>query len=89
MEEKKEKSIVEVIKETWESEHIKHIRLGMAIAKLRDAYYYKDLIAFLKGNDETHGSMYFYLLKPLYDEYGYKKVNDILIELDSEEANNE
>ena len=89
MEEKKEKSLGEVVKEMLQGEDKKNIRLGMAIAEVRNAYYYKDLIAFLKGDGEGNGTLYFHLLKPLYDTYGYKKVNDILLELDSEEANNE
>ena len=57
------------------------ISLGMEIAKIKQEYWFKDLVKFLKGEDdeETHGNMYFCNLKPLYDKFGYKLVNDILL----------
>ena len=73
--------------EEWKrEEEKKYIRLGVEIATVRNSYYYKELIAFLKGDDEQHGSMFFANLKPLYDKYGYVIVNETLLELDKEEA---
>ena len=63
-----------------------NIYLGIEIAALRNAYYYKALLAFLKGDDEQQGSMYFCNLKPLYDKYGYEKVNKVILEIDKEES---
>ena len=65
------------------------IKLGIELAVIRNSYYYKALIAYLKGDDEQQGSMYFCNLKPLYDKYGYDMVNRALLSLDKEDAKNE
>ena len=67
------------------SEETKNVRLGIKIAKIKQEYYYADLIKFLKGDDSDHGSMYFANLKPLFDEHGYEKIKRILLELDKED----
>lgn len=65
------------------------VNLGIEIAKLRNEYYYKRLIKYLQGDVEYGGSMYLANLKPLYDKYGYDKVNRILLELEEKEQTNE
>ena len=56
------------------------IKFGMELAKIKQEYWFKDLMKFLKGEDEEHhGDMYFCNLKPLYDRYGYDRVNNILM----------
>ena len=82
-------NLTEIFKAEREKEERKNIRLGMAIAAVINSYYAKDLIAYLKGDDEHNGSMYFCNLKPLYDEYGYEKVNKALLEIDKEKRANE
>ena len=64
----------------------KNIRLGMSIERLKMSYTYGKLIKYLKGDDSENGSMYFYELKPLYDEFGYEKVNRVLLALEEENA---
>ena len=78
--------LAKMVNEMVEEEKAKLIRLGVDIAAVRNAYWYKDLLAFLKGDDENNGSMYFANLKPLYDKYGYKLVNDTLLNFDKEES---
>ena len=69
---------------------LENIRLGMEIASITQEYYYPKLIAFLKGDTTDCGSMYFEKLKPLYDKYGYERVNRILIALEeAKEQTNE
>ena len=64
-------------------EQMKYIQLGMEIAKIKQEYWFSDLMKFLKGNDEEHhGSMYFCNLKPFYDKYGYEDVNKILMSME-------
>lgn len=66
----------------------KDVKLGLNIAKLQDSYKYDDIIKFLKG--EKKDCMYFDTLKPLYDEFGYKEVNEVLLEIErSEEKQDE
>lgn len=67
-----------------------NIHLGMDIAELKKEYFYNKLIAFLKGDNTDCGCLYFEKLKPLYDRYGYEKVNRILLSLEeSKEQTNE
>lgn len=73
-------SVKEVIS-TFEKENIK---LGIDIGDLKKQYYYDDLMKFLKGDNACNGSLYFDKLKPLYDRYGYERVNRILLELEEE-----
>lgn len=61
-----------------------NISLGMEIEKLRNGYFYGKIIKFLKGDDSENGSMYFHELKPLYDKYGYEKVNRVLLAFEDE-----
>lgn len=84
MEEKKESWLGAIAKVLSETEAM-NIRLGMRIEKLVNSYYCAKIIKFLKGDDSDNGSMYFHELKPLYDEFGYEKVNRILLALDETE----
>lgn len=59
------------------------VRLGMEIKTLENYYDYDNLISFLKG--KTQSCYSFEKIKPLYDKYGYKLVNNVLLELDREE----
>ena len=79
-----EQSISSAMREMAQETERKNIRLGMALAVVINSYYWGDLLAYLKGDDEHNGSMYFCNLKPLYDEYGYEKVNKALLEIDKE-----
>jgi hypothetical protein len=63
-----------------------NISLGMEIEKLRNGYFYGKIIKFLKGDDSENGSMYFHELKPLYDKYGYEKVNRVLLAFEDEKG---
>ena len=85
MEEKKENWLGAITKVVSEAEAT-NIRLGMRIERLVDSYFYGKLIKFLKGDDSDSGSMYFAELKPLYDEFGYEKVNRVLLAYDAELA---
>lgn len=76
------KTIKDVLQETFEKVEADNVRLGMGIAEIKSKYFYSDLIAYLKGDDEKCGHMYFHELKPLYDQYGYEKVNRILLALE-------
>lgn len=64
-------------------EQMKFFKLGMDIAKIKQEFWFSDLMKFLKGDDEEHhGNMYFCNLKPLYDEYGYNIVNKTLMSME-------
>lgn len=65
------------------------IHLGIEIAKIKNEYYYAILIKYLQGDDKDSGSLYLSNLKPLYDKYGYDKVNRILLKLEEKEQTNE
>lgn len=65
------------------------VRLGIEIAKIKNEYYYENLIKYLQGDDKDSGSLYLSKLKPLYDKYGYEKVNRLLLTLEEKEQTNE
>lgn len=77
------------IKELLAKEQKKNIKLGMQLQKLKDDYYFKEIAKFLKGNDTDKYNNYFSKLKPLYDEFGYTLVNDLIIEMADEEEKKE
>lgn len=81
MEEKKETWAGAIAKVLSEAE-VTNVRLGMAIERLTNSYFYGKLLKFLKGDDSENGSMYFAELKTLYDEFGYEKVNRTLFTID-------
>lgn len=60
-----------------------YVKLGAEIYKHATAYYGQALIKFIKNeplaDGETSGGIWFSELKPLYDKYGYKAVNDSLV----------
>lgn len=62
----------------------KDVKLGLNIAKLQDSYKYEDIMKFIKG--EKKDCMYFDTLKPLYDEFGYAEVNEVLLEIAKDEV---
>lgn len=66
---------------TVENEY-KLVCLGVDIQKLKERYFYKDIIAFLKGEKEKCYD--FCELKMLYDKYGYEKVNKMLLKTHEE-----
>lgn len=80
--------ITEIIEEEMEKHEFIHIRLGVQLAGVINSYYCKKLISYLKG-ENSEGGMYFNELKPLYDEFGYEKVNKALFRLDKEYSKNE
>ena len=61
----------------------KDVELGIKLAKVSETYWFEELMLFFKGKSKR-GGMYFENLKPLYDEYGYTEVNNILIEIYNE-----
>ena len=65
-------------KATKHNEYV-NIGLGMAIQKLKQSHFYGKLVKFLNGDDSDNGSLYFAEMKPLYDEYGYEKVNKAVL----------
>ena len=83
METKKETWVDAIAKVLSEAEAT-NIRLGMKLERFVNSYFYGKIIKFLKGDDSENGSMYFAELKPLYDEFGYEKVNRILLAYDGE-----
>ena len=62
----------------------KDVKLGMEMEKLKNNYYFDSLVEFLKG--EKNDCYAFVNLKPLYDEYGYKEVNDLILEVAGQEV---
>jgi hypothetical protein len=79
------KNWAEQLAEILTKTETENICLGMEIAELKKSYYYDELIKFLKGGT-GNGNLYFEKLKPLYDKYGYEKVNRILLSLEEEKA---
>lgn len=55
----------------------KYAMFGMEIAEVVRQYWFSDVVQFLQG--KTDFCYDFCKLKPLYDKYGYKEVNDFLI----------
>jgi hypothetical protein len=88
MEEKK-KSWAEQVKDTVYEMEMQAVQLGIEIGALKNTYYYHDIIAVLKGTAQKSEDMYFGKLKPLYDKYGYEKVNRILLALEETEQGGE
>lgn len=84
MEEKKQNWVEQVNDAVYEME-MRAVQLGIEIGALKNAYYYPDIIAVLKGTAQKSEDMYFGKLKPLYDKYGYEKVNRILLALETTE----
>ena len=78
------KELVKKIMSRFGKDVAEYVVLGMEIAEIKQAYYYDSLIKFLNGDDSKNGSMYFAKLKPLYDRYGYEKVNIVLLNLEEE-----
>ena len=77
-----------MFEEETEKINFENVRLGVRLAGVMNAYYGAELIAYLKG-EGGNGGMYMCELKPLYDEFGYKKVNNALLKLDKEIKANE
>lgn len=81
-----ERTWQEELKESLKDIVMDNIHLGIEIQKLKGEYFYDKLIAYLRGDNSGTGSMYLYNLKPLYDKYGYEKVNSVLLKLEDEET---
>lgn len=47
---------------------------GRAFERLTECYNFKDIVAFINGDDNPSGEIAFYKLKPLFDLYGYNEV---------------
>lgn len=58
------------------------IRLGLKIGRLKDTYGFKDIYNFITG--KKNECFYFVDLKPLYDEFGYQKVNEVILAVGNE-----
>lgn len=56
------------------------VKLGMKLVELKDHYGYKELVEYLKGTiDQTY---YLFILKPLWDKYGYNEINKLILKLE-------
>lgn len=58
------------------------VRLGLKIGQLKNNYSFKDIYNFIAEN--TKECLYFADIKPLYDEFGYSKVNDVILAVGNE-----
>ena len=58
------------------------VRLGIKIGQLKDRYGFNDIYNFITG--KTKDCYYFVDLKPLYDEFGYSTVNDVILAVGKE-----
>lgn len=63
--------------------------LGLALAELKNAYYFDNLAAFMKNEPTDSGNLYFGELKPLFDKYGYETVKEAIIKISKKEKTNE
>lgn len=53
------------------------VRLGIEIGQLKDTYKFKEIYKFI--TDQSKDCFYFVELKPLYDEFGYEAVNNVIM----------
>lgn len=60
--------------------------LGIALAEMKNAYYFDDLAAFMKNEPTDGGEMYFGKLKPLFDKYGYETVKEAILKISKKEV---
>ena len=68
----------------------KDIKLGMEVKKVQSTYEFRmDKIKKVLNNDYSDSYGVLEILKPLWDEFGYKKVNTLLKEIIEEEAKDE
>lgn len=58
------------------------VRLGLEVGHLKDTYKFKDIYNFIAG--KTKDCFYFVDIKPLYDEFGYQAVNDVILAVGKE-----
>ena len=84
------KNWLDEMKDVLKEAETKYVQMGIDIAEFRNSLFYKYIIGFLKGEDADEvGRMHFYELKPLYDKYGYEKVNRILLATEKGGSENE
>lgn len=76
------------IKEAVSEEEKTNIALGIELGDIKREYFYEELMKFLKGDTTGTGSIYFVKLKPLYDKFGYEKVNRHLLAIYEAEKEN-
>ena len=58
------------------------VKLGLKIGQLKNRYGFKDIYNFITG--ETKDCFSFVDLKPLYDEFGYLEVNEVILAVGKE-----
>lgn len=58
----------------------KLIELGIKIGTIKEGLNWNDIVKAIRDNDVTYSNI-FATLKPLYDEYGYEMINEVIIEL--------
>lgn len=58
------------------------VRLGLKIGQLKNNFGFKNIYNFIAGN--TKECFYFVDVKPLYDEFGYSTVNDVILAVGKE-----
>ena len=58
------------------------VRLGLEVGQLKNTYQFKSIYEFILG--KTKECYYFVELKPLYDEFGYQAVNDVILAVGKE-----
>ncbi len=59
-----------------------NVRLGLKIGQLKNTYGFEDIYNFITG--KKNDCFYFVDLKPLYDEFGYSTVNDVILAVGKE-----
>lgn len=58
------------------------VKLGIKIGQLKDRYGFNDIYNFITG--KTKDCYCFVNLKPLYDEFGYSTVNEVILAVGKE-----
>lgn len=58
------------------------VRLGLKVGQLKNTYQFKSIYEFILGKEKE--CYYFVELKPLYDEFGYQAVNDVILAVGKE-----
>jgi len=58
------------------------VKLGIKIGQLKDRYGFKDIYNFIAG--KTKDCLFYVDVKPLYDEFGYLEVNEVILAVGKE-----
>ena len=74
------KSILQTFADELKQNMLENTMLGYEIGKIQSRYNFNSIVEFLKG--KTTSCYSFDELKPLYDKYGYKQVNEAILHID-------